>query len=111
MSGHTKGRVILDNRTVRHVDTQVAIVDCGINGMPHGIARANAALIAEAFNVANETGRTPAQLAAERAELVAAIAKVMQEHFDHAKRCNFAGCGCEICESFRPILAKVEGRK
>jgi hypothetical protein len=34
---------------------------------------ANAELIAEAFNVCHETGRTPRQLADERAELIVAL--------------------------------------
>lgn len=35
---------------------------------------ANAELIAEVFNVTHETGRTPRQLADERAELIASLA-------------------------------------
>ena len=77
-------------------------------GRPGHPAEPLALTMVEALNVAAETGRTPAQLAAERAELVGAASKVMQQHFDDAKRCNFSGCGCEICELFRPILAKVK---
>jgi hypothetical protein len=40
-----------------------------------------AALIAEAFNVAAETGRTPSQLAAERAELAGALEELRDELF------------------------------
>jgi hypothetical protein len=37
------------------------------------VAQANAILVAETFNVTHETGRTPRQLADERAELIAVL--------------------------------------
>lgn len=44
------------------------------------IAEANANLIAEAFNVATETGLTPRQLAEQRAELLEALIKLLAEY-------------------------------
>ena len=43
---------------------------------------ANAELIAEAFNVTHETGRTPRQLADERAELIAALDNLLASQID-----------------------------
>lgn len=42
--------------------------------------QANAALIAEAFNVTHETGRTPRQLADERGKLLAALKADRRSH-------------------------------
>lgn len=65
---------------------------------------ANAALIAEAFNVADETGRTPAQLAAERAELVAELTNLLEVVTN--KTCHGNGAAAKKA---RAILAKVKG--
>lgn len=76
MSGHTKGIahsisvqgnqvVRIHDRTISHVWSNTDYAD--------GESEANAALIAEAFNVADVTGRTPRQLADERAELLKTI--------------------------------------
>lgn len=46
------------------------------NGAPCEGAAGDAALIAEAFNVAHETGLTPRQLAEQRERLLAALAKI-----------------------------------
>jgi hypothetical protein len=49
------------------------IADCATGFLPLAETLANAALVAEAFNVHTETGRTPRQLADERDELLAAL--------------------------------------
>ena len=46
---------------------------CAIKGQDEGESLANAELIAEAFNVAHETGKTPAELADERKEALDAL--------------------------------------
>ena len=48
----------------------------GLDRIDSAEAEANAALIAEAFNVAHETGCTPAQLAEQRRELAEALKSV-----------------------------------
>jgi hypothetical protein len=58
----------------------------------HGERIANAELIAEAFNVTHETGRTPRQLADERAELITALNGML----DWARRVNTLNPGPEV---------------
>jgi len=44
--------------------------------------KANANLIAEAFNVANETGYTPRQLANQKAELLELLENIVDAQYD-----------------------------
>ena len=53
---------------------RLAIVDG--EGNSSGQNEANASLIAEAFNVATETGLTPRQIADQRSELLAALKSI-----------------------------------
>lgn len=39
-----------------------------------------------------------------------AAIEMIERHDAEARRCNFDRCGCENCKSFRPIVAKAEGR-
>lgn len=68
----------------------------------------NAHLICEAFNTYTETGRTPAQLAAERAELVAALegAEIILAKLDTIRHLDKSFGGLD---QLRAILAKVKG--
>lgn len=64
---------------------------------------ANAALIAEAFNVANETGLTPRELAGQRAKLLAAL---------KAATTALNQCGIHNpAEAANVAIAEVEGKK
>lgn len=66
-------------------------------------AKANAKLIEEAFNVATETGRTPRQLADDRAELLVALRLML----DTTRHCD----GRPYQSSFdaaRAAIAKAE---
>ena len=67
-----------------------------------GEAEENASLIAEAGTVANETGLTPRQLADQRAELLAALQKIIAA--DDAQRLSQR----EI-EAGRAAVAKATG--
>lgn len=66
------------------------------------------ALAVEAMSVAAETGRTPAQLAAERAELVAALegAEMILAKLDTIRHLDKSFGGLD---QLRAILAKVKG--
>lgn len=96
MSGHTKGQeaVGASGGSV----TQIAWCNSPLGS----------AIIAEAFNVADETGRTPAQLAAERAELVAALegAEMILANLDTIRHLDKSFGGLD---QLRAILAKVKG--
>ena len=82
--GWTKGVWAVTNHKLRKVTSQGVLIcnavlrNSGTSKNPPSCkdqleAEANAALIAEAGTVANETGLTPRQLANQRAELLAAI--------------------------------------
>lgn len=58
-----------------------------VGGLDEKQARANANLIAEAGNIANETGFTPRQLADQKAELLEAC-KVLSKHLDNVMSIN-----------------------
>lgn len=70
---------------------------------PIAVAQANAYLIAEAFNVAEETGLTPRQLADQRRELreVCKEALIAADYYDKRE-------GSLIPDKIRAILAKTE---
>jgi hypothetical protein len=59
------------------------ICHCVESSISRDEANANAKLIAEAFNVTHETGRTPRQLADERAELIAALLGMLDAYAPH----------------------------
>ena len=115
MSGYTKGRAIVGETTagfyvgIEHSDHII----CEEIGPYTGNGEADAALIAEAFNVAHETGRTPAQLAAERAELVGAIEPVLAQYgppieWDGWEDADGESMGDRL-RGLSAILAKVKG--
>lgn len=101
MGGHTKGKAETDGyrvwADVPGSNEQQCIAECRDNDLDKSEQTANAALIAEAFNVAHETGRTPQQLADERAELVSAADAFIYKR-THETLMN-------LCA----ILAKVKG--
>lgn len=66
-------------------------------------AEANAALIAEAGTVANETGLTPRQLADQRAELLEALKEVVGEWRE--------GYGLNCIDRIRAAIAKATGER
>lgn len=68
--------------------------------------KANAGLIAEAFNVHRETGLTPRQLAEQRAGLLAALKAVMTDH-EADKYEPFLTV--ETVEMVEAAIAKAEG--
>ena len=68
---------------------------------------ANAALIAEAFNVANETGLTPRQLADQRAELL--VAAQMLADLYHGKGNGRSFPTQEQCDFAAAVIAKCTG--
>lgn len=125
MSEHTKGRAEVFRKTsVDSCDSTLVYVwfDVVIDGQivhdGDGIynptneeeaeLKAYSALIAEAFNVAAETGRTPAQLAAERAELVGALegAEMILAKLDTIRHLDKSFGGLD---QLRAILTKVKG--
>jgi len=76
MSKHTRGPCYVG---LRRVITDSGTIICEIPGSPaNESVMADAELIAEAFNVATETGLTPRQLAEQRAELLAACKKASE---------------------------------
>lgn len=65
------------------INTHGAIATCYIPfPEEEGQPEANANLIAEAFNVANETGLSPRQLAGQRAELLEALNNIFYNAYD-----------------------------
>lgn len=52
-----------------------------------------------------------ARLMASSPDYHAAAVALVARHNKKAKRVNFDLCGCEGCESFRPIIAKAIGDK
>lgn len=109
MSGYTKGRAVIEETIagfsvgIEHTDLFI----CTEIGLFTGNGEADAALIAEAFNVANETGRTPRQLAEERAELVGALegAEIILAKLDTIRHLDKSFGGLD---QLRAILAKVK---
>lgn len=67
---------------------------------------ANAALICEAFNIASETGKTPAQLAETNRELLAALIEINQW-----VTVNYPQHGCAhefgTCASFNAVRSAI----
>ena len=64
------------------------ICHCTVSSLFREEAQANAELIVEAFNVTNETGRTPRQLAEDRQELQDALRQsqdLLAEAYHHAR--------------------------
>ena len=126
MSEHTKGRAEVFRKTsVDSCDSTLVYVwfDVVIDGQivhdGDGIynptneeeaeLKAYSALIAEAFNVADETGRTPAQLAAERAELVGMCEAVRPLLVLLAAKMNSPKEVVNTIGAIDAILAKVKG--
>ena len=60
--------------------------------------KANAELIAEAFNTCHETKRTPRQLADERAELIAALRRISEQ----------MRCPDEMADCARNTLTRIQ---
>lgn len=125
MSGHTKGRAEVFRKTsVDSCDSTLIYVwfDVVIDGQivhdGDGIynptneeeaeLKAYSALIAEAFNTYTDTGRTPQQLADERAELVAALegAEIILAKLDTIRHLDKS---FGVLDQLRAILAKVKG--
>ena len=72
MSRHVNGRTVIGAS-----GTSVWIED-GVTRIAICNTPFDAAFVSEAMNVAHETGRTPAQLAEERAELVAILERLIR---------------------------------
>ena len=88
---HTSGKASFDNnigcKDVYAGNNKIAICfTTGINNESQD--KANAELICEAFNVANETGKTPRQLADENKELLEAVLST-QKFFDDMPKGQF----------------------
>lgn len=112
---HTKGPVDVaeagswdskGNRTnqeffVRRPDDDIGIASDIVDPETGKPSEVNALFIAEAFNVATETGRTPRQLAEERAELLAACKAAL----DYLGTDN---CG-SITPRMQAAIARAEG--
>lgn len=77
---HTKGEWVINSQKNLVIVGRKWIADLLNNGFEHisELEReANAKLIVEAGNVANETGKTPSQLADENKELLEALHNLM----------------------------------
>ena len=71
-------------------------------GGSNKVSGADAELIAEAFNVTHETGRTPRQLADERAELIEALEGVITHVNQSFPRAKQAGVSAQT------LLARIK---
>lgn len=102
-AGHTAGPVVSNGHTIRIADeSNITRRRVATAHGPFGDAEkaANAELIAEAFNVAHETGLTPRQLA-ERLAYWLDFAKAHIGDMDDEELASFEGA--------RAAIAKVEG--
>lgn len=70
---------------------------------PDEEAEANANLISEAFNVVNETGYTPNQLAEQNKELLEALKLVLKSHEGNGEI-----TGIEVMANVRTAIANAE---
>lgn len=100
---------LVDADTVCSVDDGNPVADCGFLFRSVDERNANAALIAEAFNVAHETGLTPRQLAEQRAELLAIC------HELATALAQDTGIPLEQCvggpfKNYRRFIAKAEAK-
>ena len=91
---HTSGKVIFEQTT--RVDTALDKFIRTEDGYPIAWAyeTANAELICEAFNVTNETGKSPRQLADEKKELLELLDLIILNEINleqEGKKCNFSG--------------------
>ena len=122
MSGHTKGKFFRDGAQGMPWTVHVRLLwkDLGPSGDKIVTAEdidgnihtriANAELVCEAFNVAHETGRTPRQLADERAELVEVIENAMGFIPMMLDEAGFDEEDEDWVGHLRAVLAKVKGQ-
>ena len=105
--GWTKGVFLVEESTCCYqvMAGDVCVAEVGYDGLTPGVqAECDANLIAEAFNVANETGLPPRELADQRAELLATLILLAAHDFSPGDKL-YDG----ICRRARALIAKCTG--
>lgn len=75
----TRGKFTIDNNHIVNENSVIVAIAHGTSGKHIDVKeehKANAELIAEAFNVTNESGFTPSELLAQRNELVNLVLQI-----------------------------------
>ena len=88
-------------------ETPFELPICHVLPKANGSKELNAELIIEAFNVANETGKTPRQLADENAKLLEALKNLLQATDDEGW-CNDDGNDWEEQKEAREAIKSAE---